>query len=265
MTFIQRFSIACLLAAMIGGATLYVVWQRIDATAAAVQSNDRADRTVAVSDALLAEAIGMETGVRSYIITGDSAKLDLYARNVGQVMLTLNQLSTLSERLPEPLSAERAQQLAFLDTVLDKKITEANQAIQMRREQGIKIAAYIIIRGKAANVMDTVTTVLQSIQRTERAAREAGRNALPNRFREATLPAVYGFAGMILVLFAGLAWAVLAQRQALKPILSGVEKLVLGDIHHRIVASAPEAKPIAAALNRLAEQMRPPQDTAGRS
>lgn len=232
---------------------MYFVWLRIDEIQASVQRNERTERVQATADRLLAQFIGMETGARSYIITGDSTHLMLYARTVGEVALTAKQLRTTMQ----PLSPESASVLDFIDIALDKKIIEANQAIAMRREQGIKIAAYVIIKGKAANQADTLTTLIQRLQEEARAAHIKQYESVPVQYRETAYFLLYGVGGMVLVILLAAAWAMLAQRSALKPVIEGAEKLALGDVYYRIPpGKTADVKPIISAVNTLGERLQ---------
>lgn len=252
MSFAQRLALGIVLAALVGGGTVYFVWQRIEETRASVRHDDRTERIQAESDKLLAQFVGMETGARSFIITGDSAHLSLYARTVGEVALTAKQVRMLMQ----PLTPESASILNFLDLALDKKIIESNQAIAMRREQGIKIAAYVVIKGKAANVADTITTLIQRLQHEARTANVKQYETVPTQYHEIAYRLLYGLGGAIFILITATLWAVFAHWRALKPIVEGVEKLSLGDFFHRVPpGKTADTKPIIAAINTLGERM----------
>lgn len=252
MSFAQRIALGVVLSALAGLATVYIVWQRIDETRSSVRHDDHTERIQAESDKFLAQFIGMETGARSYIITGDSTHLALYARTVGEVPLTVKQLRSLMQ----PLTPETASILNYLDVALDKKIVEANQAIAMRREQGIKIAANVLVRGKAANVADTMTTLIQRLQQSARAANIQQYEAVPMQYHDSAYLMLYGLGAAMCILLAAALWAMFAQRRALKPIVEGIEKLSLGDFYHRIPpGKTADTKPIIAAVNILGERM----------
>jgi CHASE3 domain sensor protein len=253
MSFAQRLLVGTVLAVLVAMGTAYYVWQQIEETQASVRRDDRAERIQTETDHLLVQFIGMETGARSYIITGDSVHLMLFARTVGDVALTAKQVRSLMQ----PLAPEAASILNFLDMLIDKKIIEANQAIAMRREQGIKIAANIIIKGKAANAADTLTTLIQRLQSQSRLAAMQQYQNVPTQYHDTAYFLLYGIGASVLILILSAFWAILAQHQALKPIVEGAEKLALGDMYHRIptTVGAADVKPILAAVNLLGERL----------
>lgn len=252
MSFAQRLAFGIILAILVGAGTVYFMWQRINEIQLSIRHDDRTERIQSESDKLLAQFIGMETSVRSYIITGDSTHLALYARTVGEVPLTAKQLRVLMQ----PLTPEAASTLDFIDATLDKKIVESNQAIAMRHEQGIKIAAFVIIKGKAANLADTITNLIQKLQRTARATNIKQYEAVPSKYHETAYFMLYGLGGALMILISTALWAIFAHWQALKPVVEGVEKLSLGDFFHRVPpGKTMDVKPIIAAVNTLGERM----------
>lgn len=252
MSFLQRFIIGLVLSCLVAGGTVYFVWMRIDEIQHSGSHDARAERLQTETDRLLAQFIGMETGARSFIITGDSTHLVLYSRTVGEVALTAKQVR---EQM-QPLSPEAASTLDFIDAALDKKIIEANQAIAMRREQGIKIAANVIIKGKAANQADTLTALIQGLQREARSRYVKQYESVPAQYRETAYFLLYGVGTIIVIIILAALWAVFAQRQALKPIIEGAEKLALGDMYYRIPPGrTSDVKPIIAAVNILGDRL----------
>jgi CHASE3 domain sensor protein len=252
MSFAQRLAFGIILALLVGAGTVYFIWQRIDEIQHSIRHDDRTERMQAESDRLLAQFIGMETGVRSYIITGDSTYLTLYARTVGELPLTVKELRAQMQ----PLTPETASILNFLDVALDKKIVESNQAIAMRRDQGIKIAAFVLIKGKMANAADTITNLIQKLQRTARTANIKQYETVPKQYHETAYLLLYGLGGAMTIFIAAALWALFAHWQALKPIVEGVEKLSLGDFYHRIPSGkTADVKPVIAAVNTLGERM----------
>ena len=253
MSFLQRLSVGAVLAACIMCGAAYLVWQRAEELAGSASSAARVEQTTQDADKLLSQFIAMETGARSFIITGDSTHLELYARTVGEVPLALKRLRSSMH----PLSARNAEILDFLEATLDKKIIESNQAIAVRRDKGIKISAFVVMRGKAANVADTLTTLLQSLQREAREAHFQQNKDLPARYTQLVAEiALPGAALALVVLLSSAFWASLAQRAALRPIVEGVEKLALGDWYSRVPPPrAADLKPVAAALNALGERL----------
>jgi CHASE3 domain sensor protein len=258
MSFFQRLSVGMAFAVCIVCATAYLMWQRAEELERAASNSSRAEQAMMEADKLLAQFIAMETGARSFIITGDSAHLELYARTVGEVPLALKRLQSLMR----PLSARNAEVVNFLETALDKKIMESNQAIAVRRSQGIKISAFVIIRGKAANIADTLTALIQGLQRETREALLRQNADLTQQYTQLVAQiALPGMALAIAVVLGSVFWASMAQRAALRPLVQGMERLALGDWRARVPPPrAADLKPAAAALNALGERLLATQD-----
>jgi CHASE3 domain sensor protein len=253
MSFAQRISIGIILAASICTASLYYAWNELESITANIKDDSRQERIITASEKLLAQFISMETSARSFLITGAEDDLQPFSRNVGEVALSLRELRATSQ----PLSLERSSALAFLDSAIDKKITETNYAIILRREQGIKISAFELIKYKKINIADTITQVIRRISTEEVASSKSLTKSIPDNYRTLTPPVLAGLGGAVLVLLAFGVWASFAQRTALKPIVEGAEKIALGDVRHRIAPKGTsDVKPIISALNSLGEQLQ---------
>lgn len=253
MSFAQRLSFGIILAAVIGAGTLYYAWQRIESLTANIKDDSRAERVIAASEKLLGQFISMETSARSFLITGAEADLQPFSRNVGEVALSLRELRAAST----PLTDERTAALAFLDSAIDNKVNQTNYALILRREQGIKISAFELIKYKNLNAADTITQVIRAIHLEEERNAKNGIKSIPDHYRALTPPVLYGLGGAMVVLIAFGVWAAFTQHTALKPIIEGAEKIALGDVRHRIPAQGTaDVKPIISALNSLGEQLQ---------
>lgn len=252
MSFIQRLTVGAIFAVAVGCGTAYFLWHRIEETQSSMRYDETSGRLLAETDRLLAQFIGMETGARSYIITGDSTHLTLYARTVGELPLTAKQVRVLLQ----PLSPETASKLNYLDAAIDKKIVEYNQAIAMRREQGIKIAANVVIKAKAANTADTLTKLIQHLQSDARAAYIRQYTSVPLHYHNLTFVMLGGIGASILVVIGASFWALAVQRQALSAVVEAAEKISLGDVYQRVpTGTMADMKPLIAAVNTLGERL----------
>lgn len=253
MSFAQRLFIGVFFATAICAGAVYYTWQQIEILTATLQDSTHSERIIATSEQLLGQFISMETSARSFLITGVEDDLQPFSRNVGEVSLSLRELRAALQ----PLTPERSSTLAFLDAAIDKKINETNYAIILRREQGIKISAFALVKNGKVNAADTITQVLRGIHIEEEASIKNRIKSIPAQYHALAPPMLYGIGAAALVLIAFGVWASFAQRRALKPIIEGAEKLALGDVRHRIVAArgASDVKPIITALNGLAERL----------
>lgn len=253
MSFAQRLFLGIALAASICTASLYYAWQEVEKLTASLTDDSRQERIITASEKLLSQFITMETSARSYLITGAEEDLQPFSRNVGEVALSLRELRSVSQ----PLSPERASALDFLDTAIDKKVNETNYALILRREQGIKISAFELIKYKKLNIADTITQVIRTITSEEVAASKKRIKSIPDEYRGLMPPVLMGLGGASFVLIAFGVWAAFAQKSALKPIVEGAEKIALGDVRHRISTKATrDVQPIISALNSLGEQLQ---------
>jgi CHASE3 domain sensor protein len=259
MSFVQRLSIGIIFAAALCAGAVYYTWHQLDSLTGRLQDNSRQERVIAASERLLEQFISMETSARSFLITGVEDDLQPFSRNVGEVSLSLRELRAALQ----PLTPERSSTLAFLDAAIDKKINETNYAIILRREQGIKISAYALVKNGKVNAADTITQVLRRIHIDEEASAKNRIKSIPEQYHALAPPMLYGIGAAALVLVVFGVWASLAQHRALKPIIEGAEKLALGDVRHRIVAArgTSDVKPIITALNGLGERLLSRQGT----
>jgi CHASE3 domain sensor protein len=252
MSFAQRLSIGIILAAALCAGAVYYTWQQIETLTANLQDTSHQERVIATSERLLEQFISMETSARSFLITGVEDDLQPFSRNVGEVALSLRELRTVSQ----PLTPERSSALAFLDATIDKKVNETNYAIILRREQGIKISAFALVKNGKVNAADTITQVLRRIHLEEEASSKNRIKSIPEQYHALVPPMLCGIVAAALVLILFGVWASLAQHSALKPVVEGAEKLALGDVRHRIApGGTSDVKPIVTALNGLGEQL----------
>ncbi|MCS6809627.1 MAG: CHASE3 domain-containing protein, partial [Bacteroidota bacterium] len=253
LSFGQRLAIGMCAALFVWGTVAYFAYQRSGVIiATSLHNQNHARRVQQEADKLLRQFVGMETGARSFLITGDSLHLLLYARTVGEVPLTLKRLRLLLE----PLTPETASVLKYLDSAFDGKILEASQAIALRRMQGIKISAYVIAKGKHVNAADTLVHLIQHLQEYSRRRAISQYEALPSEFQRTVMMILYGFGAGVGILGISVLWARRVQHQAIQPITEGLEKLVLGDVHHRVPATTmADMKPLVSAVNLLAEHL----------
>jgi CHASE3 domain sensor protein len=252
MSFAQRLFIGIILAAALCAGAVYYTWQQLESLTGRLQDNNRQERVIAASERLLEQFISMETSARSFLITGVENDLQLFSRNVGEVSLSLRELRAVSQ----PLAPERASALAFLDAAIDKKVNETNYAIILRREQGIKISAFALMKNGNLNAADTITQVIRRIHNEEDTSSKDRIKSIPEQYHALAPPLLTGIGGAALVLLVFGVWASLAQRSALKPIVEGAEKLALGNVRHRIVSGGTsDVQPIVTALNGLGEQL----------
>ncbi len=112
---------------------------------------------------LLERLTDAETGQRGYLLTGDDAYLEPYARTTATVSRDLERLGALTRDDPE--QRRRVDELAPL---VGKKLGELAQTISVRRTQGAPAALAIVQTGAGKSTMDDARRVLADVQDGER-------------------------------------------------------------------------------------------------
>ena len=146
--------------ALTGAAT----WERLGATRTA---RHLSQHSYEVLDALKDLGITVrdaETGQRGYLLTGSDAYLAPYAEALGRVTLLEGELHRLTA--DNPVAQE---QLAGLAPVLQHKLEELAQSVELRRDGGLE-AAMRLVRGDSGRVlMAQIEATLATLTAQERA------------------------------------------------------------------------------------------------
>ncbi len=154
--------VAVLLAVVcvVGGAT----WDRFSALRAArtwSQHSDAVLQTIAHLDLAVREA---ETGQRGFLLTGDAAYLQPYEAALGQVSDLEGELQRLTA--DEPAAQAHLHALA---PILQRKLEELAQSIQLRRSVGLDAAMRIVRTGIGRDLTGRIETALGAMTAGEQA------------------------------------------------------------------------------------------------
>ncbi len=157
--------VAVLLAVIcvVGGAT----WDRFSALRAArtwSQHSDAVLRTIAHLDLAVRKA---ETGQRGFLLTGDAAYLQPYEAALGQVSDLEGELQRLTA--DEPAAQAHLHALA---PILQRKLEELAQSIQLRRSVGLDAALRIVRTGLGRDLTGRIETALGAMTADEQALLE---------------------------------------------------------------------------------------------
>ena len=143
-------------------------WERLGAIHAA---RHLSQHSYEVLDALKDLGITVrdaETGQRGYLLTGSDAYLEPYAAALGRVTFLGGELHRLTA--DNPVAQE---QLAGLATVLQHKLEELAQSVELRRDGGLE-AAMRLVRGDSGRVlMAQIEATLATLTAQERALLDA--------------------------------------------------------------------------------------------
>jgi CHASE3 domain sensor protein len=112
---------------------------------------------------LLSEMKDAETGQRGYVITGEESYLEPYKAALGSIKNTLADVRKLTADNPDQLRRTTA-----MAPLIDTKLTELKDVIEMRRTQGFETAAKTILTNVGKTHMDQIRTIVGDADREER-------------------------------------------------------------------------------------------------
>ncbi len=131
-----------------------------------------------------------ETGTRGYVITGDDSYLDPYKSALGLIQTTLADARKLTAD-----SADQQRRLASLSPVIDAKLNDMKEAIDLRRTQGFDAAAKVVLTNAGKTHMEQIRAIVA-------ASDQESRDLLKQRSEEARASAEMT---MSIILWGGLA------------------------------------------------------------
>ncbi|MCY7322352.1 MAG: CHASE3 domain-containing protein [Phormidesmis sp. CAN_BIN36] len=103
-----------------------------------------------------------ETGQRGYVITGKEHYLDPYYTGLRQITQEMQDLR--SQTLANP---QQQQQFNRLEVLIECKLDELNQTVDVRRMQGLKAAAAIVEIDYGSQIMANIRGVISEMQTQE--------------------------------------------------------------------------------------------------
>ncbi|MGJ7578578.1 CHASE3 domain-containing protein [Variovorax sp. RHLX14] len=147
-----------------------------------VESRQRVDHTYQVLAGLNKLFISVEdaeTGQRGFIITGEDAYLEPYLSAVGQTSGHIANLRRLLDS--SPIQAARVAQL---DSLVEAKLAELGDVIEIRRREGFQGASNAITKREGKQLMDKVRAEVAGIGASEEAQLRAQQEDARLRERE---------------------------------------------------------------------------------
>ena len=157
----------CLLVAilaLVGGAT----WERLDAGRASRQWSQHSYEVLDTLQELGVTVRDAETGQRGYLLTGSDAYLAPYQAALGRVTFLQGEL----QRLTADNQAIQAQ-LRALFPVVQHKLEELAQTVELRRQDGLEAAMQLVRTDTGRLLMARIEDSLAGITRQERALLDA--------------------------------------------------------------------------------------------
>jgi methyl-accepting chemotaxis protein len=103
-----------------------------------------------------------ETGQRGYVITGQDSYLEPYTSALKQVSATLANVLKLTSDNPN-----QQRRLAALSPLINNKLAELKQTIELRKSQGFDAAAQVVLTNAGKNDMDQIRALLAEADQKE--------------------------------------------------------------------------------------------------
>jgi PAS domain S-box-containing protein len=172
-------------------------------------------------DETLSSLIAVQTGVRGYVITGQSDLLEPYDRGRARLRVELAQLR--AEAVGDPTLESR---LGALERAVDERVRTAQQVIDVRRTRGFEAASALIRIGMSRTGMDQPHRLIAEIRSHELAQLSDGLKDASRRGKQTLWLILAGGVGMALFLLAA-AWALTRSiTRPLRALARGPSRLV---------------------------------------
>ena len=129
------------------------------------ETSDRVNRSRKILQELetvLSSAKDAETGQRGYLLTGRESYLEPYNIAVKTIDQQIKQLKTLTVANPD-----QQQQIKSLEPLLTQKLAELKQTIDLRKNQGFKAAASVVLTNRGEQLMDQMRKLIQQMKEDE--------------------------------------------------------------------------------------------------
>ncbi|MBD2039675.1 PAS domain S-box protein [Microcoleus sp. FACHB-672] len=127
-----------------------------------VKTNESLDETFAVIkqlDNVLSQMKDAETGQRGYIITGNESYLEPYISATSSVFKEVETLQSLRNN-----TLNKQQSLRLLESLVNSKLAELKQTIELRREQGFGPAMQVVAMNEGKQIMDQIREIVNDLE-----------------------------------------------------------------------------------------------------
>ena len=104
-----------------------------------------------------------ETGQRGYLITGEERYLEPFNDALAQIKKALLKVRDLTSDNPN-----QQRRLVELESMIDSKLAELRETIQLRRNEGFDVALQVVLTDKGKAVMDNIRLKTNEIDKAER-------------------------------------------------------------------------------------------------
>lgn len=111
---------------------------------------------------ILTELVDAETGTRGFIITGDDSFLEPQQSAVKRMPASLDNVRKLTAD-----NANQQHRIDKLQSLIDQKLRQQKERIDLRRGSGFEAAEKLVARGLAKQTMDEIRNILADADREE--------------------------------------------------------------------------------------------------
>src|SRR6266404_5769635 len=139
------------------GLDSYLHTVRVDEAANARKRSYEAELKL---DEVVARLVDAETGQRGYLLTGDDAHLEPYREAIKNLDQVMGQLKDLTAGNPN-----QQKQLQALEPLIEKKLTELQMTIDLRKRKGLAAANQVVLAGQGRQWMDQIRVVLGEMRK----------------------------------------------------------------------------------------------------
>jgi CHASE3 domain sensor protein len=112
---------------------------------------------------LLSQLKDAETGQRGYLITGSDGYLEPYQAAVAAIKLTLADVKNIAADNPN-----QQRRLAAISSLIDSKIEELKETVDLRRTQGFDAALKVVLTNAGKTLMDQIRTIIIEADQEEK-------------------------------------------------------------------------------------------------
>ncbi|OAI25159.1 MULTISPECIES: methyl-accepting chemotaxis protein [Methylomonas] len=198
-----------------------------------------------------------ETGQRGYLITGEERYLAPYQAavpNIGRLLTEIKQLTA-----DNPGQQHRLEQI---DAMIDGKLDELKETIDLRRNKGLDAALPVVLSDKGKRLMDELRAVAREMENQENELLREREQETALSSQQTVASIVFGFllAGALVIgnaLF--LSWHI---SKPLKLIADSAERIAIGDLSVSFDLSR-RSDEVGALMRIFAAMLRSLQDMAG--
>jgi methyl-accepting chemotaxis protein len=185
-----------------GLALLIIAITSYRATGGLVENNAMVSHSHQVQDqfaGLVSELKDAETGQRGYVITGEESYLTPYRAALAQVPATLQKVRQLTAD-----NANQQQRLTALAPLIDAKLAELKQTIDLRRSEGFDAATKVVKTNAGKTTMDNIRTLTdQALNEEDRLLAQRTQQVEASARGAMAVTLWGGVAGVILVALIG--------------------------------------------------------------